>query len=211
MFRHQQMKQYVQEHLPLYIFVSIIMLMGVVFGVLMVHSLAYEQKQEISSFLDSFLQMLGQGRLNGQDGEMIKSMLSNLKWLLLIWILGLSVIGLPFILLLNFLKGVLIGFSVTYLVQQLSWHGLLLAMASMAPQYMVMIPAFIMCSVASIAFSIYVVKQRFVQPPGEVLPHLLQYTIITFVFMVLTVFVSLFEVYITPYLQEQVAAMLLIH
>lgn len=49
----------------------------------------------------------------------------HLKWVGLIWVCGLSVIGLPGILVLNFLKGVLIGFSVGYMVGQYSWKGLL--------------------------------------------------------------------------------------
>ena len=70
----------------------------------------------------------------------------HLKWIGLIWILGLSVIGLPGILILDFLKGVLIGFTVGYLVGQYSWKGLLFALVSIAPQNLFIIPVLMMCA-----------------------------------------------------------------
>ena len=52
------------------------------------------------------------------------SMGDHLKTLGLMWILGLSIIGIPLILILIFLKGLVIGFTVGFLVSQLSWRGL---------------------------------------------------------------------------------------
>lgn len=209
MLQQKKLKTHLQENMSLYIFVSITLLMGIIFGALLVNALAYQQNEEISNFLGSFLHMISQGGQGEEVSYLKQSLFSHLKWLLLIWILGLSVIGLPIILILNFLKGVLVGFTVGYLVSDMSWHGLLFALVAVAPQNLIIIPAFIICSVAAMSFSIYVVKHRFVQRNGEVKPQLLEYTYITIAFMLLTGLSSVFEAYVTPHLLEQVAAMII--
>src|SRR5699024_12627559 len=59
-----------------------------------------------------------------------KSFLFHVKYLILLFILGLTIIGLPAIWILIFSKGLVIGFSVGFIVNQLGWKGLLLAATS---------------------------------------------------------------------------------
>src|SRR5690625_1326737 len=110
------MQQYIAEHLPMYMFVSVLFLVGVVFGALLVNSLSLEHNQEINRYLGSFFHMLDQGGAIDGSAYFKEAFSTHLKWFLLIWVLGLSVIGLPLILVLDFLKGVLIGFTVGYFV-----------------------------------------------------------------------------------------------
>ena len=105
----------------------------------------------------------------------------HLKWIGLIWILGLSVIGLPGILILDFLKGVLIGFTVGYLVGQYSWKGLLFALVSIAPQNLFIIPVLMMCGVAAITFSLYIIRDRFIMNRGgSMVKPFASYAMLTF-------------------------------
>ena len=66
----------------------------------------------------------------------------------------------------GFSKGVLIGFTVGYLVGQYSWKGLLFALVSIAPQNLLIIPVLMMCSVAAITFSLYIIRDRFIMNRG---------------------------------------------
>lgn len=149
----QSFRQTLKDQTPLYVFVAVLFLVGVLFGALMVNALSLEQQQDMARHLNHFF-------INVQDSNETMMQSSywsiaglHLKWIGLIWILGLSVIGLPGILILDFLKGVLIGFTVGYLVGQYSWTGLLFALVSIAPQNLVIIPMLMMCSVAAISFS----------------------------------------------------------
>ncbi len=163
MLRNRTLEQYMKEHLSLYIFVGVIFVTGVVFGAVMVNALSLEQKQEITRYLGNFFSIVTQGGLESGTASSIKeSFTMHIKWVLIIWLLGLSVIGLPLILILDFLKGVLIGFSVGYMVGTLSWKGLLFALVSVVPQNLIVIPLLIICSVSAISFSILLVKNRFI-------------------------------------------------
>lgn len=204
------MRAYMKEHLPLYLFVSVLFIMGIIFGALMVNALSLEQRQDLTQYLGSFFHMIDQGTEMQGKSSFQQSFGMHLKWILLIWVLGLSVIGLPLILILDFLKGVLIGFTVGYLVGQLSWEGMLFVLVSVAPQNLIIIPVIIICSVSGISFSLYLVKNRILQRSGIPLSEpLIRYSLVTLSLIFLLFGVSLFEAFITPILMEWVTPMLL--
>ncbi|MCD1260723.1 stage II sporulation protein M [Paenibacillus athensensis] len=198
MNRSLSLKQDMKEHLSLYIFVSVLFVIGVVFGAVMVNALSLDQKQEMSRHLGSFFQQMNEGVAFDSQQSFTQSFGMHMKWLLLIWLFGLSIIGLPLILVLDFLKGVLIGFSVGYLVGQMSWPGLLFALASIAPQNLIIIPALLVCSVAAMAFSLYMIKNRFLQRRGSMYTSFMRYTSVTLVMAVFLLGAALYEGYLSP-------------
>lgn len=208
MNRNQSLQLYVKENLSLYLFVSVIFITGVIFGAVMVNALSLEQKQEIMRYLGNFFSSVDQGGFMETNASFQQSFAMHIKWILIIWILGMSVIGLPLILVLDFLKGVLIGFTVGYLVGQLSWKGLLFALVSVAPQNLVIIPALLICSVTAMAFSIHMVKHRFMTRKGAFYEPFMRYSATILVSGVLLAGVALFEAHISPVMMKWVTPML---
>jgi stage II sporulation protein M len=205
---NQTMKQFMKENLSLYVFVSVLFVIGVVFGAVMVNALSLEQKQEMSRHLGNFFQEVN-GGMEVESGHSFQEAFGmHMKWILLIWLFGLSIIGLPLILILDFLKGVLIGFTVGYLVGQLSWKGMLFALVSVAPQNVIIIPALLICSVSAMAFSIYMIKNRFIQRRGTIYHPFMRYTSITLLMGFFLLGAALWEEYLSLDLIKWVTPML---
>lgn len=156
--RHSLIQRYVQQHMSLYLFVSILFVMGVIFGAFLVNALSYEQQQSMAQYLDSFFQTVLQGLEDEAPQTFAYIFGSHIKWVLFILLFGLSMIGLPLILIVDFLKGMLIGFSIGYLVGQFSWKGLFFALISVAPQNLIIIPVILISSVTAISFSMYLIR-----------------------------------------------------
>ncbi|MCS7461596.1 stage II sporulation protein M [Paenibacillus doosanensis] len=209
MNRNRSLQLYIKEHLSLYVFVGIIFIIGVVFGAVMVNALSLEQKQEMMRYLSNFFSSVEQGDFTDVRQSFEQSFALHIKWILIIWILGMSVIGLPLILILDFLKGVLVGFSVGYLVGQLSWKGLLFALVSVAPQNIVIIPALIVCSVTAMAFSIHMVKHRFMMRKGSFYEPFMRYSATILLSGALLAGVAMFEAYVSPVMMKWVTPMLM--
>lgn len=208
MNRNRSLQLYMKEHLSLYVFVGIIFLIGVVFGAVMVNALSLEQKQEISRHLSNFFLSVDQGEFTDVKSSFQQSFSLHIKWILMIWILGMSVIGLPLIWILDFLKGVLVGFTVGYLVGQLSWKGLLFALVSVAPQNLIVIPALIVCSVTAMAFSIHMVKHRFMPRRGAFYEPFMKYSATVLLSIALLAGAALMEAYVSPMMMKWVTPML---
>ena len=200
-----------KEQNILYIFVAVLFLVGVIFGALMVNALSLEQQQDLGRYLQNFFMTVDQNEAGTGAAQSFWSIAGlHLKWVGLIWFLGLSVIGLPGILILDFLKGVLVGFTVGYLVGQFSWKGLLFALVSVAPSNLLIIPVLIVSSVSAIAFSLHVIKNRvMLHNRVNVTRPFARYVGLTLVMCVLMLGVSSFETWVTPSMMKWVTPVLL--
>ena len=75
------------------------------------------------------------------------------------WILGISIIGLPVIFIMVFLKGIVVGFTVGFLVNQMGINGFFLSFVSVLPQNILLIPAYLIMGTCAIAFSMRLIRQ----------------------------------------------------
>jgi stage II sporulation protein M len=200
-----------KDHVPLYMFVSVLFLIGVVFGAVMVNALSLDQKQELARQLNYFFQGVDDGSMvAGQQGQSFQMTLGlHLKWMGLIWLLGLSVVGLPLVFVLDFLKGVQVGFSVGYLTGQFAWKGMLFALVSIAPQNIVVIPVILVASVAATGFSLHLVKSRFQHRRGALAQPFWQYTGTSVFLSIVLAGVAIYEGFLSPYVMDWVAPLLL--
>ncbi len=195
----QPFRYALKDQTPLYVFVAVLFLMGVVFGALMVNALTLEQQQDLSRYLGNFFVSVNEGGANFHPVTFWESAMLHLKWLGLIWILGLSVIGLPGILILDFFKGVLIGFTVGCLVGQFSWKGLLFALVSVAPHNLLVIPVLLISSVAAIGFSLNIIRSRVLMSrSGGASRPFLTYAGLTAALCAILLAASSFETWVTP-------------
>ncbi|WP_028589043.1 stage II sporulation protein M [Paenibacillus massiliensis] len=209
----QRMIQSFRERMTFYIFFAVLFLVGVVFGALMVNALSLEQQQDLGRYLNNFFITVNQMSGSGTAATIASFwdiVALHLKWVAIIWVCGLSVIGLPGILVLNFLKGALIGFSVGFLVGQYSWKGLLFALVSIAPHNLLVIPALLVCSVAAMNFSIQMIKDSVFMPgrSNGFLRPFTSYSLVTASMIVLLIGSACFETWVTPVMMQWTTPML---
>lgn len=194
-----------RENMNLYLFVGVLLVVGAVFGALLVRALTFEQQRDLAEHLGLYLNAARDpGALNPAE-TFRDSLIFYGKWLALIWLLGLSVIGLPLVFILDFLKGVLIGFSVGLLVHEFAWNGVLFSFAAVAPQNALVLPALMIASVSSARFAYFVVTERLFRRKGRLLPPFLAHTAVAALMMAMLLMASLYEAYVSPMLLERAA------
>jgi len=193
------LKGYLGLSLPYYFFVSLLFVMGVVFGAVAVNALAPRQKVELLDYLKVFLRGLSQ-QLGDIDGGVVlkQSVTANLKTAGLVWLLGATVIGAPLTVVIVFVRGFVVGFSVGFLVGEMGGKGLSLALLAIFPQSVVAVPAILALSVSSLAFSVLIVRQRVGRFKVNLAEEFLAYTFTCLVLAAALVGASLIEAYVTP-------------
>lgn len=196
------LRLHVKNQMSLYLFITVLFMMGVVFGAVVVNTLSPTQKEGLLEYLGYFFRGLDQNTIAEPKIAFQHSMGDHLKTLGLMWILGLSIIGIPLILILIFLKGLVIGFTVGFLVSQLSWRGLWFAFLSVVPQNLLVVPAMIIIAVSGIHFSLLLVRNRLISRRGTIYPEFLAYSSLVMAMAVVLVFASLFEAYLSPVLMR---------
>lgn len=204
--------QYLKDNLSLYVFTSVLFVIGVIFGSIVVSALAPAQVTALNEALSGFFNALSLGETGTTPNEITWQAAANvLKMIGLMWILGLSIIGLPVIVILIFVKGFKIGFTVGVIVSQFQGKGLLFALAAILPQNLIYVPALIICGVAGISFSLMLVRSRFHHQPmrsgtaGTLLyRNFLSYTGLVAAVCVAMVLAAFVEGYVSPALMRTV-------
>jgi len=189
---------YFKKNFLLYLITILVFSFGVMFGAIAVKALTLGQKSELTGYLTQFFTSLDTGTLAAKNNLARQALLSNLKTIVLIWLMGITVVGIPLVIAIVFTKGFVIGFTVGFLAQEMVIKGIVFAIAAIIPHNLLAIPALIMASTAAISFSALLIREKFLKKK-----HNLKHCFAGYFFFSLgmaTVFVlaSLVEAYITP-------------
>jgi stage II sporulation protein M len=204
----QSVKTHVQEHFSIYVFVTVVFTVGVVFGAVLVGALTLDMNQDIGRHLGNFFVNLGEDTAIDPVRSFWSIFSLNIKWLLLIWLLGMSVVGLPLVLLLDFLKGALVGFTVSFMIAQYGWNGVLFSLTGILPQNLILIPVMLIESAMALIFTLFLVKNRFLKNGGSLYKPFSRYCLVTLLLGLLVTGTSFFEAYGSPQLMRAVTPIL---
>jgi len=175
-----------------------VFLTGAMFGVFGVNHLSVGQFDELSKHVQTYVAQADQLSANSFDiagGKILEDILV----IVLLYILGLSFIGIPFILALIFIRGFILGFAVSFLTQCMAVNGLLLAVVSILPQNLLYLPALLFGGTAAISFALLSLR-RYTNFRIRLLNCLVGYTVIMAVVMAVAICSGLVEIYFTPWL-----------
>ena len=200
---------YLKTNIVAYFFMILIFVIGVVVGALAVKTLPDEQKTELISYLHIFFTGLTQGTENTMFGSHVLSsvMFNNTKTIVLMWILGFTIVGIPFVLFILFTRGFIIGFTVGFLVNEYVMSGLLFALASVLPHNFFAIPAILITGVSATKFSLMLVRHR-TQGTINLWYEAAGYSLLCALMLGVMLFAALLEVYISPVFMKLVATLI---
>lgn len=193
----QALAGYILDNIALYVTVSLIFALGITLGVFSVRILPEPQIRELKDYLEAFL--LGLNAHTGLEplGVVKNAFTQNLKLFLLLWVMGITMIGIPGAILILCIKGFTLGFTVSFIYTQFSYGGLMFVLGAVIPQNILIIPAFLTAAVASLSFSFLQVQSRLHKKNFHFWSNLWNYTAMFAVLIFILFMGSLVEGYIT--------------
>lgn len=181
---------------PIYLLAFITLATGIAFGWLGVHALQSETSGQLSQYLDNFVK--GASDVMIDRSQVVKNTIfNNLLFIGIIYILGLTVIGTPAILALLFARGYSLGFTVAFLTREKAGEGIILALTSVMPQNILLIPAIFLASVAALSFS-WLLIRRFGNSKLPVMSGIFGYHVLMLVVCSISAAAGLVEAFVTP-------------
>lgn len=180
-----------------YVFLIGILVLGILFGSILPIFLSADDKKLVSEYLFGFVSDIK----NGVNSLFLLSngLISNLLFCLIIWLLGISVIGIPIVLFMFFYKCFIIGFSISSIIINYGFKGILFSFVYVFPYQIVSILSFILLTSYSMIFSIklllYILKKNDFNIRSFFRKYLLIFGISSFL-----IFLSvIYEAFINPY------------
>ncbi len=199
------------KNLVLYVIVVLAFVIGICTGAFTVNALNENQYVELSTYVEDFFYIL-----SGQEighSELFKiSVMNHIKTVAVLWVLGITVIGIPVILIIIGIKGFVIGFTVGFFIKALSFKGLLFSILGVFPQSLIVIPSYIFFSVACMSFSLSMIKtcMKTKYRQVNIKNQLSSYSILAFIIFLILILGSIIEAYITPVFIKAISSMFLV-
>ena len=206
----KKLQSLIKEHITAnknsYMFLLLAFVVGVSAGAFTVNGLSTMQRDELSNYFQGFLQLFNYQ--NFKSSELLTiGVIENVKIVGLLWILGVTIIGLPFIYIIIGVRGFITGFCSGFIINALGLQGLLFSGVALLPREIIIIPCLIGIGVNGINFSMKITKSRSVQDsqkPG-LKTAFLSYCFITLFFCCIILAGIIFDAYITPVLIRMIA------
>jgi len=196
----RSLMNYIRQSWLLYLIIVVVFTTGVISGGKGINCLSSNQVNELTRLVNKFTTQAGQ--LPVTSNTVVKSILADHLIIIgIVYLLGLTVIGVPLILGLIFGQGFIFGFTTLFLVQNIGWTGFFLFAATILPAGLLYLPALIIGAGTAITFSLYLVRK-----PRDynfaLWPTLLRYTFIMLVITIVILGSALIKAYFSSWLTQ---------
>jgi len=200
---------HVKNNLKTYFLLLLVFIVGVSAGAFTVNGLSSMQSDELTNYFQGFLQLMD--NQNVDSNELLKiALMENTKIVAALWVLGVTIIGIPFIFVLIGIRGFITGFCSGFIIKSIGLKGVLFTVFSLLPKEIIIVPCIIALGVNGINFSLNIIKSKSIK-------HLSKESLKKsfFAYCFVTIFYSCFiftgilvEAYITPVLIRMVAPLI---
>ncbi len=180
----------------LFILVFAITLLCFIAGTLLISMLSKSNKELIINSLNNFYTSLKENKISSTN-LLYKTMTSNLILNIIIWVLGISIIGIPIVIFILGFKSLSLGFTISSLIYTYKFNGLLKAIIYLIPNIINIFIVFVLVYY-SISFSINLFNYLFRKIEFNKRVIVKRYLKILIVAILLSILTSVTESFILP-------------
>ncbi|CAM3011808.1 stage II sporulation protein M [Hathewaya histolytica] len=185
---------HISENIWLYLLCLIFLCTGVVLGFYNVKYMPSTDKSSIVNWIESSLNIIKQENVS-KTSILMGSISNYIPVVIALWFLGMTIIGIPIVLVLDLLKGYALGFSFSFIINNFGVKGIWVGIGTVLLQNLIFVPCVIILSVYAMEFSINILKNKL---HNGVLSSILGYSL-RFIIIFLVMFIGfLIEAYISP-------------
>lgn len=178
--------------------VGVVLVLGLLFGSIYITILNNNDKKElllnITNYFNSFKEIDMQDKLNIFKESLIK----NILFFILIWVLGISVVGFPIILIMIFYKSFLLGFSISSIFAKYKLGGLYKILVYIFPSKIILLVLSLILAVFSINLSNRLVNSCIKKKTFNFNAYMGKYFLLLLICILASVITSLIDAFIMP-------------
>ena len=196
--KFNKIKSVIFPHTKINYFVIIILFLGVISGAIFSNIIDLNDQKLVTEKIRSLITTI-----NNQDLNSIlafkNSIITNLSYSLIIFILGLTIIGIIINIFLLYIKGFVFGFSLSSFIMTYSYKGIILSTLYTLFGQLLNLIVIIILTIYSITFTMNLLKQIIKNKPTINIPKQFKINLIIFLITIIISFISsINEAFIFP-------------
>lgn len=185
------------------IFLIVLALIGITMGSIFTTMLSQNDKVLAQTYIKDFITNINNNKLNYLD-SFKSAFMSNVILILTIWILGISIIGIPVNIFIYFVKTFVIGFSLSAFILTYNVKGCLLGLIYIFPHHIINIAIYILLLMFSLNFSLKILKSLKSKKQMSLRLTFNRYIVILVFTLIVTLLTTLTEVFVTPFIIKKI-------
>lgn len=178
-----------------YIIMILLFLIGIILGTMYINNTDLAQKQELTTYINDFMTDIKNGSNIDLNSLLKTSISNNLIITILLWIAGLTVIGMPILYLIISAKGFFMGYTVSAIIATLGiGEGIKFIISTMLLQNIIIIPSMLFLAVSGIRLYKDIMKDR---RRENIRIEIVKYTVVSIAIGIINLIAALIETYIS--------------
>lgn len=195
---YNSLADHFHDNFWIYVVTLLFVFIGIVLGIYSVKYINSVHSNELLSYFNNFIKYIGNNNIEYKT-VFYETVKNNIPTICIIWFLGMTLVGLPGILIIDILKGYTFGFAISFLIKSNGLKGLWMGLLVLVPQNIIYISCVLIASVLAMDFSLNFIRERVNKTINQGLGMRLLYYSLSFIFIISLMFVGFFvESYITP-------------
>lgn len=192
-----KLRQKIKSNKRMLVFLLGLMIIAIITGAIFATVLSKSDQGLVKDYIAKFFQNIETNKLNNLLAFK-NSFISNLIFILGIWLLGISVVGIPIMLFMYFSKAFILGFSISNIILNYKLKGCLLSFVYVFPHHIINLLIFIFLIIYAFSFSLKIINALFKKKTIDFKLIINKYSIVLAICIAGIVVTSLIEVFLTP-------------
>ncbi len=186
-----------KEQKKIYIFLIIVMILGLISGIIYAVILNQNDHKIVTESLNSFFLSIKENNIDYKSA-LINSLVGNITFTTFIFLLGISIIGIPIIILSLFLKTFIFGFSISSIIYTYHLNGILKAITYTLPHQLITILMSLFLGFYALYFGIKLFKYLFRGKDINLRHSMKRYLQVYLTVLIINTLCSFIEVFLSP-------------
>ena len=203
-----KLKKIIKYDKKIMTFLNVIAVVGIIAGSIFMIVLSKNDKETVLNSIKDFFDKLINNKFNFA-GTLKNTLISNLLFSLIIWVIGISVIGVLIVIFIIFYKSFTLGFTISSIIYTYSIKGTLLALIYVFPHMIINLLVLLYLSSYSIKLSIILIKSILKKDNLNFKAFINNYSKVFLISMLFLIATSLYESFISPIILRYFAQLLI--
>jgi len=186
------------------LFVIFVIVLGIISGSIFLMVLNDTDKTLVVNQINNFFSNVNSNNINNFEAFK-NSIIENFIFVVLTWVFGMSIIGILVNIFLVYLKGFIVGFTISSFLLTFKYKGIIASVIYVLPSALISILSILIITIYSVLFTIYLWKVIFLKDKSNNISKFLKKYFIILIISILMILVSsLLESYLVPSLLKLV-------
>ncbi len=203
-----KLKKIIKYDKKIMTFLNVIAIVGIIAGSIFMIVLSKNDKDVVLNSIKDFFDKLTNNKFNF-IGTLKNTALSNLLFSFIIWVIGISVVGVLIVIFIIFYKSFTLGFTISSIIYTYSIKGTLLALIYVFPHMVINLLILLYLSSYSIKLSIILIKSILKKDNLNFKSFINNYSKVFLISIVFLIITSLYESFIAPIILRYFAQLLI--